>query len=405
MSRCLIVALGAVVAAVALPGAQEPTFHGGTHTVSVYATVVDRAGRLVPNLTKDDFEILDDGKPQPLSLFRNEIQPITIVIMLDRSGSMVGNFTIVRDAAEQFVTNLLPADRARLGSFSNSVRIDPPDFTSDPSDLIRILRNNLLDAGPTPLWNATFTAMNALTQQEGRRVVLVFTDGYDSPARPTGNVTLAQVIDRSQTEEIMVYAIGLADSCGAPAPVPLPESQPRFQGRGPGGGGRTPGGAGGGRGPGGHGPIVIGGRLPGPMGNPPIGGRPMPLPGPPDIPVGFGGGDGGGGRTPAGAVWNKGNSGCPGAKPDPGLKEVADEGGGGYFELHGTDNLSATFSRVADELHHQYLLAFAATRLDGKLHKLEIRLRDPNMVPRARKNYLAPGATAPPLAAPRAGLP
>jgi hypothetical protein len=126
------------------------------------------------------------------------------------------------------------------------------------------------------------------------------------------------------------------------------------------------------------------------MGHPPIGGRPAPLPGPPDIPVGFGGGDNGGGRTPTAAVFNHGSSGCPGARPDPGLKELAEEGGGGYFELRGTDNLSATFSRVADELHHQYLLAFPATRLDGKLHKLEIRLRDPNMVPRARKSYLAP---------------
>ena len=184
MVRCLIVALAAVVAGVAVPGAQQATFHGGTHTVSVYATVVDRTGRLVPDLTKDDFEILDDGKPQPLSVFRNDIQPITIVIMLDRSGSMLGNFTIVRDAAEQFVTNLLPADKAKLGSFSNSVRIDPQDFTSDPNELIRILRNNLQSAGPTPLWNATFAAMNALGQQEGRRVVLLFTDGYDSPGRP-----------------------------------------------------------------------------------------------------------------------------------------------------------------------------------------------------------------------------
>lgn len=60
--------------------------------------------------------------------------------------------------------------------------------------------------------------------------------------------------------------------------------------------------------------------------------------------------------------------------------------------MHSTDNLSTTFSRIADELHHQYLLAFTATRPDGKLHKLEVRLRDPNMVTRARKSYLAPVA-------------
>jgi Ca-activated chloride channel family protein len=327
----LVVLLGGAV----LLRAQQATFHGVTDTVSLYATVVDRAGRLVPDLTKDDFQVFDDGKPQELTVFRNDVQPITIVVMLDRSGSMVGNFTIVRKAAERFVADLLPTDKARLGSFADRVEIDPPDFTSDVNDLIRILHYDLQDAGPTPLWNATFAAMNALEHQEGRRVVLVFTDGYDNPGRQSsGNVTLPQVIDRSQKEEMMVYAIGLADSCGySPASAPLPA--PAFQRRGPGGmGGRPPGG-----------------------GGPPRGW-------------------GGGGR-------------CADEKPDPGLKILADEGGGGYFELTRTADLDATFARVADELHHQYLLAFTPKVLDGKLHKLTISLRDPQLTARARKSYLA----------------
>jgi len=282
------------LAGAVLVSAQQATFRGTTDTVSLYATVVDHNGRLVPDLTKDDFQVFDDGKPQELTVFRNDVQPITIVVMLDRSGSMVGNFTIVRNAAEHFVADLLPADKARLGSFSERVEIDPPDFTSDVNDLIRILHYDLQDAGPTPLWNATFAAMNALEHQDGRRVVLVFTDGYDNPGRQSsGNVTLREVIERSQKEEMMVYAIGLADSCGF-APASAPSPAPAFQRRGGSGG--------------------MGGRPPG-------GGYP---------PRGWGGGR------------------CADEKPDPGLKVLADEGGGGYFELTRTADLDATFARVAD---------------------------------------------------------
>jgi VWFA-related protein len=383
MIRGLVVTLAAFTAGVAIPGAQQATFHGGTHTVSVYATVVDRTGRLVPSLSQDDFEVYDNGERQTLTMFKNDIQPITIVVMLDRSGSMVNNFTVVRNAAEQFVTDLLPADKAKVGSFSNRIQIDPAEFTSDPNELIHILRFNLQDAGPTPLWNATFAAMTALERQEGRRVVLVFTDGFDSPGRPNdNNMTLGKVVERSQNDEIMVYAIGLGDSCGDPAPQPAPSAQRRawFQ--------RGPRGPIGGRGPTGRGPG-IGGRFP-PVA-PPIGG-PVVIPGT-DVPVGRGGEGGTGGRSSP-VAWSSGPKGCPGAHPDPGLKTLADEGGGGYFELRGTDDLTATFQRVADELHHQYLLAFAASALDGKVHKLEVRLRDSNLSARARKSYLAPAGAA-----------
>jgi VWFA-related protein len=327
----------AVLAGAALLRGQQGTFYGGAHTVSMYVTVVDGTGRLVPDLARADFQILDNGQPQPITVFRNDLQPITIVIMLDRSGSMVGNFTIVRKAAEQFVADLLPADKARLGSFSDRIQIDPPDFTSDVNELIRILHYDLQDAGPTPLWNATFAAMNALQGQDGRRVVLMFTDGYDSPRRSVNNITLKQVIDRSQAEEMMVYAIGLADVCGyAPGSPPAPT--PIFQRRGGRGGG-------------------------GGMGGPPFG---------------------------RGLAGRSGGRGCADAKPDPGLKLLADEGGGGYFELTRTADLASTFARVADELHHQYLLAFNAPTFDGKVHKLEVRVHEPQLVARARRSYIAP---------------
>ena len=77
------------------------------------------------------------------------------------------------------------------------------------------------------------------------------------------------------------------------------------------------------------------------------------------------------------------------SRPDSGLKKIADETGGGYFELKESTELASTFTKVAQELHSQYVLGFAPAT-DGKLHKLEVRVKKPGMTARARKSYLAP---------------
>jgi Ca-activated chloride channel family protein len=81
------------------------------------------------------------------------------------------------------------------------------------------------------------------------------------------------------------------------------------------------------------------------------------------------------------------------SSPDRGLKRLSEETGGGFFLLKKTDELSTTFTRVAQELHSQYVLGFSPQALDGKVHKLEIRLKKPGMTARARKSYVAPSET------------
>ena len=76
-------------------------------------------------------------------------------------------------------------------------------------------------------------------------------------------------------------------------------------------------------------------------------------------------------------------------KPDAGLAKIAAESGGGYFELESTANMGTTFARVADELHRQYALGFSPQKLDGKTHKLDVRVTRPGMTVRARKSYYA----------------
>src|SRR5207253_1875939 len=110
---------------------------------------------------------------------------------------------------------MLPADKARIGSFSNRIQVDPADFTSDHENLLAILRTELQPEGPTPLWNAVNVGMTALLHQQGRRVVLVFTDGMDNPMNfGNNNNSLKDVMRRAEEEDVMVYAIGLAGQNG-----------------------------------------------------------------------------------------------------------------------------------------------------------------------------------------------
>ena len=189
---------------------QPPVFKSGARSVAIYATVTDSNGRLVPDLAQEDFEVRDEGKAQPITVFSKEVQPITLVMMLDRSGSMRGNFRLVDQSAEAFVGAMQPNDKAKIGSFAEKVQLDPEEFTGDKAALIKILRTRLQQQGPTPLWNAMDQSIGELKGQGGRRVVLLFTDGADNPGNfKLNNMSFMDVQRRAQEADVMVYAIGL----------------------------------------------------------------------------------------------------------------------------------------------------------------------------------------------------
>ncbi len=300
-----------LLAALAAAPAQQPTFRTGAKTVAVYATVTDKGGRLLPDLQRETFEVRDNGKPQPITVFSNEVQPISVVIMLDRSGSMRGNVGLVEHAAEEFVQRLGPGDAARIGTFADRIEIRPETFTSDKEALLRILRSGVPVTGPTPLWNATDQAIAALREREGRKVILLFSDGGDAPSNfRLSNRSIMDVMRRAQQEDVMVYAIGLQTT------------------------------------------VLLG-----PSG-------------------------------PRGGIGSLGGS-MTSVRPDPGLATIADDTGGGYFELTRAENLAETFAQVAEELHHQYALGFAPSKLDDRMHKIEVRVSERGAKVRSRKEYFA----------------
>ena len=201
--------------AAALPGVlgavQQPVFRGTSDAVHVFVTVTDRDGRLVTNLAREDFEVRDEGKPQPITLFDNSPQPVRLIVMLDVSGSMEGNLPLLRGATEQLFARLRPDDRMRIGTFGHTIVIDP-SFIRDPHQLRTALPDTIATDAPTPLWRALDEASTAFGDEGAeRRVILVLSDGKDSG--PTGFrerfVSQAEVIDRAREEDVMVYAIGM----------------------------------------------------------------------------------------------------------------------------------------------------------------------------------------------------
>jgi Ca-activated chloride channel family protein len=191
--------------------AQQTTFRGGSDLVRVFATVTDRDGRLVTTLTRDQFEIRDEGKPQPITQFSTDPQPIRLVVLLDVSGSMEGNLPLLRSATQQLLTRLDEGDLMRIGSFGRSVTL-MPDFTRNIVVLTDALPRAIDPEAPTPLWRAVDEGLAAFSIEDAtRRVILVLTDGKDTGPlgfrdRPRSQ---AEVIDRARRDDVMIYAVGM----------------------------------------------------------------------------------------------------------------------------------------------------------------------------------------------------
>lgn len=203
MGRLLCLGVAAL-----LWSSQQAVFRTRVETVAVYATVNDASGRLVPDLSQQDFEIRDNGRPVPIDFFSSDSVPITVAVMLDMSGSMEGRFLRVRESTERFVDALREGDRAQIGSFGTEIALSPL-LTGDKAVLKRVLAEELWPGGGTPLWNAIDVAMTALSRQEGRRVVLVLTDGADTGHLPGYQGGHSSVRDRARDEGFMLYAIGM----------------------------------------------------------------------------------------------------------------------------------------------------------------------------------------------------
>jgi Ca-activated chloride channel family protein len=201
------------------PPPQQPqpnqVFRARVDTVAVYPLVSAPDGRLSTDLTRDDFVVLDNGKPAAIEVFSSDEQPVTAALMLDMSASMDDRLVRVRDAASRFVDAIGPPDRLRIGTFGSEISLSPW-LTGDKQLLARILREELWPGGSTPLWSAIGAGMKSLSRETGRRTIVVVTDGVDT----TGG-TQVTVATRATNELFMIYGVGMEGKGLSPALVKL----------------------------------------------------------------------------------------------------------------------------------------------------------------------------------------
>jgi Ca-activated chloride channel family protein len=297
MCRFSLLGLAAIV--VAGGGLQQSpqVFRAGVRTVPVYATVADGAGGFAVDLTKDDFEIRDNGKVVEITQFTTEAQPLSVVLLLDGSSSMGGVFGSVLEAAQSFILRMLPPDRAAIASFADRFQMRQP-FTSDRDALLKHLDNqfNIRMGLETRLWESLLESVLALREERGRKVIVLLSDGkhWVGPYGAGGGASARDVTSLATSRDVMVYAIGIW------------------------------------------------------------------------------------------TLWEQTRE-----RPSPAMAALAERTGGGYYEIRESTEINSTFTRIATELHQQYVLGFTPATLDGKEHRIDVRVRRPNTQVRARRSYVA----------------
>lgn len=319
------------------PPAQAPTgpeevdagdiIRVSTTLVTIPVSVMDRDGRYIPNLQKEEFRIWEDEVEQEVAFFQSVDKPFSVVLMLDTSPSTQFRLEDIQDSAITFVNQLRSDDRVMVVSFNDDIKV-LSDFTSDRSKLQRAIQRAETDDG-TRLYDAVDMVINQkLNRITGRKAIVLFTDGVDTTSRRAdyqSNIMDAQELDA------LIYPVQYNTytdmSGGVQQPVDV------F--------GQILGG------------IFGGGRR--------IGRR--------------------GGRGTARDDYNVGHR---------YLVELANSTGGREYRADTLQNMSQAFANVAEELRRQYTIGYYPKRTPqvGQRRLIKVRSRQPNLAVRARDSYI-----------------
>jgi Ca-activated chloride channel family protein len=350
--RSLVIAATLLAIASVSPLAQSQDgfrFKSGVELINVTATVTDRSGRFAGRLTKDDFIIYEDNKLVEVTHFNADRTPVSLGIIVDTSGSMVGDkWSAAVSSIDRFFRMMNDElDEFFLYRFSANADI-VLDWTND-RDRLATMVGRIHPNGGTAMYDAVAEAVPmAQSGQNRKKAVVIISDGNDTSSR-----TDARDVTRIIREtEVLVYAVGIDGQGQAtfqrPTP-PIQQPQPRmpipfpF----PGGGGRSG------------------------------GGRPMP----PPPPIGGGGGRGG--------TYSVGG-GADDRLNVVALREMTDDSGGRTEIVRDPRDLDPAVASIADELSQQYYLGYPSPGLkDGRWHTIRVEVRDPSLKVRARKGYVA----------------
>ncbi|HEV8368522.1 MAG TPA: VWA domain-containing protein [Pyrinomonadaceae bacterium] len=310
-----------------------------TTLVTIPVSVMDRDGRYVPNLKKEDFRLWEDGIEQEVAFFASVDKPFSVVLMLDTSPSTQFRLEDIQDAAISFVNQLRAEDRVMIISFNDDITV-LSEFTNDRTKLARAIRKAYTDDG-TRLYDAVDIVINReLNRIQGRKAIVLFTDGVDTTSRRgsyQSNVLDAQELDA------MIYPVQYDTS-------------------------------------------------------PDVGGANYPQTDPGDI---FGqilGGIFGSGRRNKRRGGSRGGypPNGPGRIPndyrlaDEYLRELATNTGGRQYNADSLQNMSAAFANVAEELRRQYSIGYYPKKSGqpGERRQIKVRANEPNLAVRSRDSYV-----------------
>jgi VWFA-related protein len=210
----VIAGIAAVTGVDAARLANQQVFRAGIDLVTFGVTVVDKRGDLVTNLTQDDFEIIEEGQPQKIQHFArgddtNQASQTHLGLMLDTSGSMEADLKLARSAAVKFL-NLLPEARdITLVDFDSEVRV-----TRYPQrDFARVVERirGRKSSGLTALYDALGVFLDGAEGQDGRTILVMYTDGADSRSE----LRLPDLMDLLKASQVTVYAVGLIEHTGS----------------------------------------------------------------------------------------------------------------------------------------------------------------------------------------------
>jgi Ca-activated chloride channel homolog len=206
----------AAIAAVllALPGASQEsstegtaTFRTDTRLVVLHATVVDRGGKLIPDLKQEAFTVFENGQPQELKIFRREDIPVSFGLVIDNSGSMRGRRKQVETAALELVKGSKRLDEAYIVNFNDDAFLDVP-MTSDVSRMEQGI-SQIDSRGGTAMRDAIWMSIDYMLEKAKRdkKVILVITDGDDNTSHAVH--TMEKLVVKAQQSEVLIYCIGI----------------------------------------------------------------------------------------------------------------------------------------------------------------------------------------------------
>lgn len=323
-----------------------------TNLITIPVKVLDRDGRFVPGLKKEDFSVLENKKPQEIAYFSNEEMPFTVALLLDMSYSTVFKIDEIQQAALQFVTELRPRDRVMVIGFSQDVQV-MCDITSDRKTINNAIIRTSIGSGTSVYDSVDFVLNKRFAKVKGRKAIVLFTDGVDTTSESS---THRDNLRDTLESEALIYPIRYDTYADVQAieqgkVIINDPTKPRTT------------------------PPVGGGQIPGSK-------SPLPFP----LPTISVGGKPSSGRSLPGTGTSREDY----KRASEYLDQMAYRTGGRIYDAQNNRSLARAFSKIAAELREFYSLGYypADDEERSKRRKIKVRVNRKKISIRARDSYV-----------------